>query len=77
MAEEKPTKEQVRAVFDELDADKSGSLTADDLKKVAEKFGKEPQQEEIDEMIALCDASGDGKVTFEEFWGVVVKYHSS
>ena len=72
---EKPTKEGVKAVFDELDADKSGKLSLEDLKKISEKFGKDPNEEEIQEFIQLCDASGDGKVSFDEFWETVLKYH--
>lgn len=44
---ELPTKEQVKEFFDKLDVDKSGSLTADDLKKLGAEFGQEPSEDEV------------------------------
>ena len=63
-----PSKEELKAAFDELDADKSGSLEFKDLKTLVDKFGIEGvTDEQLKEIIEKVDSSGDGKVSFEEF----------
>lgn len=64
----KPTKEELKAAFDELDVDSSGSLEFKDLKTLVTKFDiKDVDDDALKKIIEAVDTSGDGKVSFEEF----------
>lgn len=53
----------IKAVFDVLDEDKSGKISAAELKKVLSK----EDQEKVDEIIADVDKDKDGEIDFNEF----------
>lgn len=59
----------LRALFNALDTDGSGYITADNLKSIVEEAGYSDQvsPDAIDELIGKCDADGDGRVGFEDF----------
>ena len=50
-----------------MDADGNGEVTKDELKTLLKGLGEEVTDEVVDEMIAIADENGDGKVDFEEF----------
>ena len=50
-----------------MDANKDGVVTKDELKALLKGLGEEVTDEVVDEMIAIADENGDGKVQFEEF----------
>jgi hypothetical protein len=62
--------EDATARFTAMDADKNGSLTAEEvsavLAKRAEEMGREASPERAQRMFAGMDANKDGKVTLEE-----------
>ena len=62
-----PGEAELKAHFDELDVDGSGSITVGDLQKLAEKVGDGASAEMLQSVISQFDTSGDGKVTYEEF----------
>ncbi|KAF5366604.1 hypothetical protein D9758_008978 [Tetrapyrgos nigripes] len=61
------TDAELRAAFAVFDSDKSGSITADELKKVMKKLGEDLTDAEIDAMMKEADVNGDGQINFEEF----------
>lgn len=62
--------DKLREVFDMFDQDHSGSITADEIKKILGK-GMDPANEvedaEWDKILEEVDVNGDGEISFEEF----------
>lgn len=58
---------RLKEVFDHFDADKSGSIDADELINVFESMGQAVTREEMEKMIASVDDDGSGQIEFEEF----------
>ena len=66
---------RMRYAFSELDTDGSGFITKDNLKELVAAQGcEELSDEDADKMIATCDQSGDGKVSFAEFDAKALNY---
>ena len=67
-----------RRLFRRLDTDKSGYITAEDLKTVVTAVGAEGEvtEEQIHELIASADKSGDGRVSYEEFVQAVIALYN-
>ncbi|RUS85783.1 hypothetical protein EGW08_006412 [Elysia chlorotica] len=55
-------------LFNKFDADKSGFLDKEELRKVLESCGHKFTEAEINEILRSADKSGDGKISFEEFF---------
>ena len=51
-----------------MDANKDGVVTKDELRTLLSGLGEDVTDEVVDEMIAIADENGDGKVQFEEFF---------
>ena len=60
---------ELRAAFMALDADGSGFITGDEVKKLLKDTGHaaDVTDAEIHQLIKACDDNGDGKISFEEF----------
>ena len=58
---------ELKKAFDVMDANKDGVVTKDELKSLLKGLGEEVTDEVVDEMIAIADENGDGKIQFEEF----------
>ena len=56
-----------------FDRDKSGSVTASELKHVMNNLGEQVTDEEVEEMIREADADGDGELSFEDFYQFIQK----
>ena len=56
-----------RLMFEEIDTDGSGELTAPELREIAEKLGGGVTDEEIDDALMEMDHSGDGSIGVAEF----------
>ena len=59
--------EEIRVAFNQFDKDKSGFITANELKDVLSKMGRNYSKEEIANMIKSVDQDGNGKISIEEF----------
>merc|ERR1719217_1275246 len=59
--------EEMREAFMVFDRDKSGSVTASELKHVMNNLGEQVTNEEVEEMIKEADADGDGELSFDDF----------
>jgi len=64
---------ELKADFDEMDADKSGSVDVAEAKAslTKERNGKAPTDDEVQAMMAQFDQNGDAKVTFAEYAAVL------
>mmetsp|Transcript_58653 Transcript_58653/g.169749 ORF Transcript_58653/g.169749 Transcript_58653/m.169749 type:complete len:350 (+) Transcript_58653:104-1153(+) len=60
--------EEIKQAFDTFDLDKNRFVGAGEISHILQVIGEEVTDEEIDEMIRLCDTDGDGQVTFDEFY---------
>lgn len=58
---------EIREVFDTLDVYNKKYLTNSEVSMFLEIMGEEAKPEEINEMIRMCDAEGNGRVYFSEF----------
>ena len=58
---------EIKEAFDTLDMNKNGYITTEDLGFFLDVLEEEVQEEEIEEMIRLCDIEGNGRVKYEEF----------
>eukprot|EP00928_Gymnodinium_smaydae_P053099 TRINITY_DN37176_c0_g1_i1.p1 TRINITY_DN37176_c0_g1~~TRINITY_DN37176_c0_g1_i1.p1 ORF type:complete len:344 (-),score=103.87 TRINITY_DN37176_c0_g1_i1:241-1272(-) len=58
---------EIKQAFDTFDLDNNRFVGAMEIRHILEVIGEEATDEEIDEMIRMCDNDGDGQVTFDEF----------
>lgn len=47
---------------------KDGAITVEDLQFFIEYIGEKATQEELEEMIRMCDMDGGGEVRYDEFY---------
>jgi len=59
--------DEIKEAFDTFDLDHNKFVGAMEIKHILEVIGEEATDEEIDEMIRMCDSDGDGQVTLDEF----------
>ena len=58
---------ELKKAFDVMDTNKDGEVTKEELKTLLSGLGEDVTDEIVDEMIAIADTNGDGKVNFDEF----------
>ncbi|XP_052206271.1 caltractin-like [Diospyros lotus] len=64
---ERDTKEELMKAFNVIDLDKSGKISAADIKQIANELGERFTDKEIEDMIAEADRDRDGEVSADEF----------
>jgi calcium-dependent protein kinase len=57
----------LRIVFDSFDKDKSGQISASELRELLMVDGAEQMEELWQQLISMTDSSGDGELDFDEF----------
>ena len=70
---DKNTKEDLERVFKLFDDDRTNYISVENLKRVARELGEDISDEELTEIVQRADLDGDGKLTFEDFYNVIVK----
>ena len=65
-----PTKAQLKAVFDELDTDHSGTIDAVEIRELMQTLGSAFTDDEIASLIKTMDLTDSGNVDFAEFSSV-------
>ena len=58
---------ELKAAFQQMDANGDGYVTKDELKAMLSSLGEPVDDSVVDEMMAVADVNGDGKVDFNEF----------
>jgi Ca2+-binding EF-hand superfamily protein len=66
------TEEEVLGAFKFIDLDKNSFIGAAELRHLLICMGELITDEEVDEMVRLCDTDGDGQVSFDEFRRMVI-----
>jgi Ca2+-binding EF-hand superfamily protein len=65
-------REAAEAEFERFDSDHDGMLTADEVRQVNQVLGAHAVTDrEIDAFIASADRDGDGRITRDEFLGLI------
>ena len=70
---DKNSKEEIHKVFQLFDEDNTGRISFKNLKKIAADVGESLNDDELHEMIGEADRTGDGLITFEDFYRVMKK----
>eukprot|EP00933_Yihiella_yeosuensis_P054944 TRINITY_DN53536_c0_g1_i1.p1 TRINITY_DN53536_c0_g1~~TRINITY_DN53536_c0_g1_i1.p1 ORF type:complete len:404 (+),score=82.39 TRINITY_DN53536_c0_g1_i1:97-1212(+) len=60
--------DEIKEAFTTFDLDSNRFVGAAEIAHILKIIGEEVTDEEIDEMINMCDSDGDGQVTFDEFY---------
>merc|ERR1712048_713191 len=58
---------EIRAVFDEFDTDKGGSIDENELRAALTKLGRNLDEHEANKIFREIDVDGNGEIDFEEF----------
>eukprot|EP00927_Polykrikos_kofoidii_P034306 TRINITY_DN29126_c0_g1_i1.p1 TRINITY_DN29126_c0_g1~~TRINITY_DN29126_c0_g1_i1.p1 ORF type:complete len:177 (+),score=30.45 TRINITY_DN29126_c0_g1_i1:86-616(+) len=67
------SQDSLRRAWRLLDDRRKGSLTAEDLIRVARSFNTELSAEELTDMVSFADTDGNGEVSFDEFYTVLTR----
>ena len=70
---DKNSKEEVYKIFRLFDEDNTGRISFKILKKISNEIGESLNDDELHEMIGEADRTGDGLITFEDFFRVMRK----
>lgn len=70
---DKSTKAHFAKIFAMYDDERTGFLSAKNLRRVAQDLGENISEEEIQEMIARADLDQDGLVSEEEFYTLMTR----
>jgi Ca2+-binding EF-hand superfamily protein len=57
----------VRAIFDGFDRDRSGFIDLREFARVLEAMGLEPDDEQVQVLLRKADADGSGRLSWNEF----------
>ncbi|XP_059161703.1 uncharacterized protein LOC131944859 [Physella acuta] len=58
--------ESLKALFNKFDTDRSGYLERDEMRRLLNSCGQRYSTSDVDHVIRLADANGDGKISLEE-----------
>ena len=61
------TDDEIRSAFQAFDIDKNMYIGSGEIKHILALIGEHASQDEIDEMIRLCDTDGSGMVSYDGF----------
>ena len=67
------SKEEIQKIFKLFDEDGTGRISFKNLKKISQEVGENLTDDELSDMISEADKSGDGLITFEDFYRVMKK----
>eukprot|EP01083_Nonionella_stella_P155580 502740_1 len=67
------TDKEIKQCFDDFDLDGNGFICTAEIMQCLRLLGEIVTDEEVDEMIKLCDKNGDGQIEFEEFQEMIYK----
>lgn len=64
---------EIKQAFDAFDLDNNKFLGVAEVRHILDVMGEAATDEEIDEMIRMCDGDGDGQVSFDEFYRMLTE----
>jgi Ca2+-binding EF-hand superfamily protein len=67
------TKKEIAAIFKKYDRDNKNFLTIDDFKEMNSHVKENLDEETLKLMLEKSDSNRDGKVSFEDFYSVMIK----
>lgn len=67
------TKKEIAAIFKKYDRDNKNYLTLDDFKEMNSHVKENLDEETLKLMLEKADSNKDGKVSFEDFYSVMIK----
>ncbi|XP_005386820.1 PREDICTED: centrin-4-like isoform X2 [Chinchilla lanigera] len=70
---EQDEKEEILKAFKLFDDDNTGSITLNNIKRVAKELGENLTDNELQEMLSEADSDGDGAINEEEFLRIMKK----
>ncbi|KAH6659617.1 hypothetical protein BKA67DRAFT_652842 [Truncatella angustata] len=62
---------ELKEAFKVFDRDNSGTISAEELRRVLSSLGENLTDAEIDEMLRSADTNGDGNIDYEEFASIM------
>jgi hypothetical protein len=65
------TDKEIKEAFRSFDLDENNYVGAAEIRHVLVNIGENVTDEEVDEMIRMCDRDGDGQVSYDEFYRMV------
>jgi centrin-1 len=69
----KDSREEIAKIFKLFDEDNTGRISFKNLKKISQEIGENLNDDELHDMIAEADRTGDGLITFDDFYRVMKK----
>ena len=72
-ADEVMTQERLQSIFNTFDVDRSGFITAQNIKDAFSKFGREINEGDIKQIFKEHDLDDDEFVSFDEFRNMMLK----
>ncbi len=70
---DKDTRANINKIFNLFDDERTGFISAKNLRRIAEELGENIPDEEINELIRRADTDQDGLVSEEEFYVIVTR----
>lgn len=70
---DKDSRANINKIFALYDDERTGFISAKNLRRVAQQLGENISDEEIDELIVRADVDQDGLVSEEEFYTIVTR----
>ena len=65
----------LKNLFESIDTDKSGTITAQELKDALEKKGKLMKEEDVAKLLSMIDVDDNGTIEYEEFLAATLSQH--
>lgn len=67
----KDKRKDVEKLFRLFDDDRTGYITIENLRRIANELGENVNEQDLQEMIKRADLKGDGKITIDEFYHIL------
>ncbi|CAF2885049.1 unnamed protein product [Rotaria sp. Silwood2] len=68
----KYSQHELQIAFKNFDADGNGYITANELNHILTRMGRHLSRGDIEAIVQSVDSSGDGKISFDEFYKIFV-----
>lgn len=65
--------EEIETCFQSFDLSDTGFLSSAEIKRCFQSLNANVTDQEVDEMLRMCDTSGDGQVEYDEFQAMIYK----